>query len=73
MLAELVGRSPFILTVYSRPAPTGVEPGLYDVVADFSDSVPDMAALRMGRYPGGGGRAFAADPTGWITHCADPE
>ena len=73
MLAELAGRSPFTLTVYSRPAPTGVEPGLYDVVANFSESVPGMAALRMGCYPGGGGRAFAVDPIGWITHCADPQ
>lgn len=73
MLAELAGRSPFTLTVYSRPAPTGVEPGLYDVNADFSTAIPDMAALRAGRYPGGGGRAFAVDPVGWVTDCPDPE
>ena len=73
MQAELAGRSPFTLTVYSRPAPTGVEPGLYEVVADFSTAIPDMAALRAGRYPGGGGRAFAVDPIGWVTDCPDPE
>lgn len=72
MLAELAGRSPFTLTVYSRPAPTGVELGLYEVDADFSTAIPDMAALRAGRYSGGGGRAFAADPVGWVTDCPDP-
>lgn len=73
MLAELAGRLPFTLTVYSRPAPTGIEPGLYEVDADFGESIPDMAALRAGRYPGGGGRAFAVDPVGWVTDCPDPE
>lgn len=73
MLAALAGRSPFTLTVYSRPAPTGAELGLYDVDANFSATVPDMAALRAGRYPGGGGRAFAVDPTGWLADCPDPE
>lgn len=73
MLATLPGRKPFVVTVYSRGAPTGFEPGVYEVDADFSGVVPDMAALRAGRYPGGGGRAFAVDPTGWVAECPDPE
>ncbi len=73
MLAEFAGRLPFTLTVYGRPAPTGIEAGLYDVDADFSTAIPDMAALRAGRYPGGGGRAFAVDPVGWVTDCPDSE
>ncbi len=73
MLAAMPGRQPFVVTVYSRAAPTGFEPGVYEVDADFSGVVPDMAALQAGRYPGGGGRAFAIDPTGWVTECPDPE
>jgi len=56
-----------------RPAPTGFEPAVYAVGADFSGRMPDMAALRAGDYPGGGGRAFAVDPTGWVADCPDPE
>jgi hypothetical protein len=73
MLATPPGRKPIVVTVYSRGAPTGFEPGVYEVDADFSGVVPDMAALRAGRYPGGGGRAFAVDPTGWVVECPDPE
>lgn len=73
MLATLPGRKPFVLTVYSRGAPTGSEPGVYEVNADFSGAVPDMSALQAGLYPGGGGRAFAVDPTGWTADCPDPE
>lgn len=73
MLATLPGRKPFVLTVYSRGAPTGSEPGVYEVNADFSGAVPDMSALQAGLYPGGGGRAFAVDPTGWTSDCPDPE
>lgn len=73
MAAELPGHAPFALTVYSRPAPTGFEPAVYEVDADFSGGMPDMAALRAGAYPGGGGRAFAVDPTGWVADCPDPE
>lgn len=73
MLATLPGRAPFVLTVYSRGAPTGFEPAVYEVNADFSGAVPDMAALQAGQYPGGGGRAFAVDATGWTTDCPDPE
>lgn len=73
MLAGVPGRQPFVVTVYSRAAPTGFEPGVYEVDADFSGNVPDMRALQAGRYPGGGGRAFAVDPTGWVAECPDPE
>lgn len=73
MLAGVPGRQPFVVTVYSRAAPTGFEPGVYEVDADFSGNVPDMRALQVGRYPGGGGRAFAVDPTGWVAECPDPE
>jgi hypothetical protein len=73
MLATVYGRQPFVVTVYSRAAPTGFEPGVYEVDADFSGDVPDMAALQAGLYPGGGGRAFAVDPTGWVADCPDPE
>lgn len=73
MLATAPGHPPFLLTVYSRAAPTGFEPGVYEVDADFSGAVPDMAALQAGRYPGGGGRAFAGEPTGWVSDCPDPE
>nr|WP_067288461.1 hypothetical protein [Marinobacterium profundum] len=73
MQATLPGRRPFVVTVYSRGAPTGFEPGVYEVDADFSGVVPDMAALQAGRYPGGGGRAFAVEPTGWAAECLDPE
>lgn len=73
MLATFPRRQLFTLTVYSRGAPTGFEPGIYEVDADFSGAVPDMDALRGGHYPGGGGRAFAVDPTGWVTECPDPE
>lgn len=51
MLATLPGRKPFVVTVYSLGAPTGFEPGVYEVDTDFSGVVPDMAALRAGRYP----------------------
>ncbi|MEO3432055.1 hypothetical protein [Inquilinus sp. CAU 1745] len=73
MLATLPGRQPFVVAVYSRAAPTGREYAAYEVDADFSGVVPDMPALRAGRYPGGGGRAFAVDPTGWVAECPDPE
>lgn len=73
MLAGAPGRQPFVVTVYSRAAPTGFEPGVYEVDADFSGNVPDIRALQAGRYPGGGGRAFAVDPTGWVAECPDPE
>lgn len=73
MLARVPGRQPFVITVYSRAAPTGLEPGVYEIDADFSGVVPDMAALQKGRYPGGEGRAFAVDPTGWTVECPDPE
>lgn len=73
MLAERSGGQPFVITVYSRAAPTSLEPGVYEVDADFSGMVPDMVALQAGRYLGGGGRAFAVDPTGWIAECPDPE
>lgn len=73
MAAEPAGRAPFTLTVYSRAAPTGFEPGIYEVDAEFSGMLPDMAALRAGNYPGGGGRAFAVDATGWVTECTDPD
>jgi hypothetical protein len=73
MLATLPGRRPFVVTVYSRAAPTGLETALYEVDADFSGVIPDMPSLQAGRYPGGGGRAFAVDPTGWVAECPDPE
>ena len=73
MLATMPGHQPFVIAVYSRAAPTGFEPGVYEVDADFSGVVPDLAALQAGRYPGGGGRAFAVDPIGWVTVCPDPE
>lgn len=73
MAAEPPGHAPFALAVYSRPSPTGFEPAVYAVDADFSGRMPDMAALRAGDYPGGGGRAFAVDPTGWVADCPDPE
>jgi hypothetical protein len=73
MHAAPVDGTPFTLTVYSRPAPIGIALGIYAVDVDFSDATPDLAALREGRYPGGGGRAFAVDPTGWVTDCPDPE
>lgn len=73
MLASILGRQPFVIAVYSRAAPTDLELAVYEVDADFSGVVPDMAALRSGRYPGGGGRAFAVDPTGWTVECPDPE
>ncbi|MEZ5688113.1 MAG: hypothetical protein R3E21_04890 [Caenibius sp.] len=73
MLVKPEGRIPFVLAVYSRNAPTGTEYGVYEVDADFSGAVPDRAALAAGRYPGGGGRAFAGEPTGWVADCPDPE
>ncbi len=72
MIARAEGRAPFVLTVYHRAAPMSMEYGVYEVDADFSGAVPDRAALAAGRYPGGGGRAFAVDPTGWATTCPDP-
>lgn len=72
MLAKAEGRAPFVLTVYGRHAPTGTEYALYDVDADFSGVIPDSTALAAGRYPGGGGRAFAGEPTGWMNTCPDP-
>jgi len=72
MIAKAEGRAPFVLTVYGRFAPTGMDYALYDVDADFSGAVPDSAALAAGRYPGGGGRAFATDATGWMETCPDP-
>ncbi|MDP5064876.1 MAG: hypothetical protein NWQ24_09365 [Haliea sp.] len=73
MLASIPGRQPFVIAVYSRAAPTGLELAVYEVDADFSGVMPDMAALQSGHYPGGGGRAFAVDPTGWAAECPDPE
>lgn len=73
MLATLPGRQPFVVTVYSRAAPTRPEYAVYEVDADFSGAAPDMSALQAGRYPGGGGRAFAVDPAGWGAECPDPE
>lgn len=73
MLAEVSGGQPFVVTVYSRAAPTSLEPGIYEVDADFSGIVPDMVALQTGRYPGGGGRAFAVNPSGWVVECPNPE
>jgi|TARA_R110000823_G_scaffold65723_53_gene154234 hypothetical protein len=70
---QLEGRPSFVLTVYSRPAPTGIDQAIYQVDVDFSGKIPDMAALRAGHYPGGGDRAFAVDPSGWKADCADPE
>lgn len=72
MIAKAEGRAPFVLTVYGRFAPTGTEYALYDVDADFTGAVPDGAALVAGRYPGGGGRAFAVDASGWMETCPDP-
>lgn len=72
MIAKVEGRARFVLTVYGRFAPTGTEYALYDVDADFSGTVPDSAALAAGQYPGGGGRAFAVDATGWMNTCPDP-
>lgn len=72
MIAKAEGHTPFVLTVYGRFAPTGVEFALYDVDADFTGVVPDSAALAAGQYPGGGGRAFAVDPAGWMATCPDP-
>lgn len=72
MIAKAEGRAPFVLTVYGRFAPTGSEYALYDVDADFDGVIPDNAALAAGRYPGGGGRAFAGEPTGWMNTCPDP-
>lgn len=66
MIARADGRAPFVVAVYHRAAPMGAEFGVYEVDADFSGTVPDDAALAAGRYPGGGGRAFAVDP------CPDP-
>ena len=72
MVARAEGRAPFVLTVYSRAAPMSAEVGAYEVDADFSGTVPDQAALAAGNYPGGGGRAFAVEPTGWTADCPDP-
>lgn len=72
LIATAQGRAPFVLTVYGRFAPTGTEYALYDVDADFSGAVPDSAALAAGEYPGGGGRAFAVDASGWLETCPDP-
>lgn len=72
MLARPEGRTPFVLTVYSRAAPMSAEFGVYEVNADFSGTVPDQAALEAQNYPGGGGRAFAVEPTGWTADCPDP-
>ncbi len=72
MIAKAEGRAPFVLTVYGRHAPTGVEYALYDVDVEFGGTVPDSAALAAGRYPGGGGRAFAVDAAGWMETCPDP-
>ena len=73
MTGQMGDRSAFVLTVYSRPAPTGIDLGIYQVNVDFSGIVPEMAAMRVGHYPGGGGRAFAVDPIGWEQECLDPE
>lgn len=73
MAAELDGRLIFLITVYSRPAPTGIEQGLYQVAVDFNGTTPDITALQAGHYPGGGGRAFATEPTGWLLECPDPD
>lgn len=73
MHATPVDGSPFAFAVYSRPAPTGVEFGIYTVDVDFDDAALDMTALQQGRYPGGGGRAFAGEPAGWKFECPDPE
>ena len=73
MVTSEDGQSTFLLTVYSRPAPTGIEQGLYQVDVDFSGTIPDMADLQAGHYPGGGGRAFATEPTGWLVDCPDPD
>lgn len=72
LVARAEGLAPFVLTVYHRAAPMSAEYGVYEVDADFSGAVPDSAALAAGRYPGGGGRAFAVDPTGWAQTCPDP-
>lgn len=72
MIARADGRAPFVLTVYHRAAPLSMEYGVYEVDADFSGTVPDRVALVAGRYPGGGGRAFTVDPTGWAQTCPDP-
>lgn len=72
MIARAEGRAPFVLAVYGRFAPTGFEYALYDVDADFTGTVPDSAALAAGRYPGGGGRAFTSELTGWTDTCPDP-
>lgn len=72
MIAKPEGSTPFILTVYGRFAPTSVEYAIYAVDADFGGAMPDSAALAAGRYPGGGGRAFAVDATGWMETCPDP-
>lgn len=72
MVARTEGRVPFVMTVYHRAAPMSSEFGVYEVDADFSGAVPDRAALATGQYPGGGGRAFAVDPTGWTINCPDP-
>lgn len=63
----------FAISVYSRGAPTAIEPGIYEVNADFSGVIPTREGLQSGSYPGGGGRAFAVDATGWVFECADPE
>lgn len=72
MIVSAPGRAPFVMTVYGRSAPTGTEYALYEVDVDFSGIIPDQTALTTGRYPGGGGRAFAVDASGWITTCPDP-
>lgn len=63
------GRADFTLSVYVRPAPAGFAPGVYEADVEFARPTPTLAALRAGKYPGGGGRAFATDPTGWATDC----
>jgi hypothetical protein len=73
MVGQLSSGPDFVLTVYSRPAPTGMDQGVYQVNVDFSGTRPDMDALQRGHYPGGGGRAFAVDPTGWEQECDDPQ
>ncbi|MCB1684161.1 MAG: hypothetical protein KDI31_06740 [Pseudomonadales bacterium] len=73
MRVDTENAAAFTISVYSRGAPTAIEPGIYEVNAQFGGAIPSHDALQSGNYPGGGGRAFAVDATGWIFECADPE
>lgn len=69
------GKAPFVVAEYLTVPETGGATGYQGLIAYFSDTIPDLAALRSGRWAGASDAESAWSgeaPAGWSADCTSP-